>query len=327
MISTYTIKGKNNELTYKEEQSFKRSCIEETIKHPYFKAIKGEANEILLNGVKICIRNSEQEMPISINVEHSLPFHKIHFELEGKSEYMPKNNESLPVIIDGGCYNFFYLPKVKGVLTYPKNKRKSLEITFTEEFIKSIFKDSFDSVSSDFGMALKNKTPYKMFNNCQSIPPRLLLIINDIINCTYQKEIKEVYLTSKLTEIFSYLFSEIKEKKKTSAIKRLRKQEYKDILKAEGIITQNLQNPPTIEQLSIQTGINQFKLKTHFKEVFKQPIFTYITNLRMEKAKKMLVKDDLTVSEVAYAVGYKNPQHFTVAFKKKFNFLPSSLKN
>ncbi|WP_103192391.1 helix-turn-helix domain-containing protein [Formosa algae] len=33
-----------------------------------------------------------------------------------------------------------------------------------------------------------------------------------------------------------------------------------------------------------------------------------------------------TIAETAYEIGYKNPQHFTAAFKKKYNYLPSKLK-
>ncbi|MCD8538528.1 MAG: helix-turn-helix transcriptional regulator [Leadbetterella sp.] len=46
----------------------------------------------------------------------------------------------------------------------------------------------------------------------------------------------------------------------------------------------------------------------------------------MEKAREMLETTDLNVSEVAEKVGYKNPQHFSTAFKRKYGVLPSSLK-
>jgi AraC-like DNA-binding protein len=46
----------------------------------------------------------------------------------------------------------------------------------------------------------------------------------------------------------------------------------------------------------------------------------------MEKAKEILSKRGMNISEVAYEVGYKNPQHFTVAFKKYFGYVPSKLK-
>ncbi|SIS85952.1 AraC-type DNA-binding protein [Zobellia uliginosa] len=97
-------------------------------------------------------------------------------------------------------------------------------------------------------------------------------------------------------------------------------------LYAESVLKKNLQNPPTILELSVITGINQFKLKQNFKWVFGKPIFTYVTELRMEEAKKLTRDEGCTISETAYRVGYKNPQHFTAAFKRKYNYLPSRLK-
>ena len=45
----------------------------------------------------------------------------------------------------------------------------------------------------------------------------------------------------------------------------------------------------------------------------------------LEKAIAMLSTSRYTVSEVAYEVGYKNAHHFTVAFKKRFGYLPSKI--
>ena len=102
--------------------------------------------------------------------------------------------------------------------------------------------------------------------------------------------------------------------------------EVKQIVKAEKILRNNLDKPFTIDDLAVETGINRNKLKRNFKNIFGKPIFTYLTDLRMEKAKKMLVENSMNISEIAYAVGYKNPQHFTNAFKKRFNYLPSDLR-
>ena len=45
----------------------------------------------------------------------------------------------------------------------------------------------------------------------------------------------------------------------------------------------------------------------------------------MEKAKTLILNENYTVAEASYKVGYKNPQHFTVAFKKMYGYLPSEL--
>lgn len=327
MESIFTIKSDNDKrVVRKLNKGLHVDSIKEKNHKLNFDIAEGENREIFIDGIKINIRNEKLYKPLVINVEHNFPFLKIHFEIEGFSRYTPKNDKSIPVIIENGCYNFFYLPKVKGVLDYPTFKRKSLEIIFTEDCLKRIFKRNFREISSSFGKALETQEPFIMFTKSQPIPPNLLLIITDIINCSYDKEIKQVYLESKVIEIFSFLFNQIKEKETLKKTIKINKLEREQILKAEAFLQENFRRPPTIKKLSEEVGINQHKLKKQFKLIFKEPIFSYITTLRMEKAKKMLIEDELTVSEVAYKVGYKNPQHFTFAFKKRFDYLPSHLK-
>jgi len=47
----------------------------------------------------------------------------------------------------------------------------------------------------------------------------------------------------------------------------------------------------------------------------------------MTQAKKMLLNGSMNVSEVSDLVGYKNPRHFSAAFKRKYGMIPSVLKN
>ncbi len=49
----------------------------------------------------------------------------------------------------------------------------------------------------------------------------------------------------------------------------------------------------------------------------------FIRSIRMKRAAQLLSKTQMTVSEVAYEVGFSNPKYFTKFFKKEFNLLPS----
>ncbi len=46
----------------------------------------------------------------------------------------------------------------------------------------------------------------------------------------------------------------------------------------------------------------------------------------MNEARRLLLSGEMNIAEVADTVGYKNPNHFTTAFKKYFGFVPSELK-
>ncbi|WP_162618524.1 helix-turn-helix domain-containing protein [Pedobacter yulinensis] len=89
---------------------------------------------------------------------------------------------------------------------------------------------------------------------------------------------------------------------------------------------QHLQAPPSLFELARLIGLNDYKLKRDFKKLFGTTVFGYLYEKRMEKAKALLEQERLPVGEIAYLVGYKNPQHFTAAFKKKFGCLPRGFR-
>jgi transcriptional regulator GlxA family with amidase domain len=48
--------------------------------------------------------------------------------------------------------------------------------------------------------------------------------------------------------------------------------------------------------------------------------------MRLERAREMLLQTEIPVTEVAEAVGFVNPAHFSRAFNKRFGIAPSALR-
>ncbi|HEY0740017.1 MAG TPA: AraC family transcriptional regulator [Chryseosolibacter sp.] len=73
-------------------------------------------------------------------------------------------------------------------------------------------------------------------------------------------------------------------------------------------------------------GTNTNKLMSLFKKLSGKSIFEYLSELRMEHARQLLLDEAMLVTEVARTVGYKNPNHFSAAFKKHYGICPSEVK-
>ncbi len=285
-----------------------------------------EYKEILLDSVAIIIRDDIIDAPLSIDLKYNYPYIKIHFELGEESVYTPNTSDGIKIAIGKNQFNFFYLPVVDGTLSFINQHKKSLEIVISEQYIRNIFKSGFEQISGRFGNALGNRKPYKLFEHSANIPSSLLIIINEIVNCSFQQEIKMIYLESKVKEVFSYIFSIINADMLNKRTVIMSSEERKQVFQIERFLEAKMDESYTIKKLSLLFGINETKLKRNFKQMTGKPIFSYLTDLRMEKAKSLLINNRLNVSEVAYVVGYKNPQHFTAAFKRKFNCVPSDFK-
>jgi AraC-like DNA-binding protein len=73
-------------------------------------------------------------------------------------------------------------------------------------------------------------------------------------------------------------------------------------------------------------GLNDFKLKKGFKELFGTTVFSYLNELKMDYAKRLILDEKKTIYEVAMTLGYSEPHHFYAAFKRRFGYSPGELK-
>jgi AraC-like DNA-binding protein len=78
--------------------------------------------------------------------------------------------------------------------------------------------------------------------------------------------------------------------------------------------------------LSQHFGTNTNKLMSLFKKMFGKSIFEYLGDLRMEHARQLLLDEAMLITDVARTVGYKNPNHFSAAFKKHYGISPSEVR-
>jgi AraC-like DNA-binding protein len=78
---------------------------------------------------------------------------------------------------------------------------------------------------------------------------------------------------------------------------------------------------PGIEKLSRISAMSPTSLKTKFKRYYGETLFSYYQKNKLEHARKLL-DNKVPVKVVATEIGYSNPSHFTLAFKKEYGFSP-----
>jgi AraC-like DNA-binding protein len=106
----------------------------------------------------------------------------------------------------------------------------------------------------------------------------------------------------------------------------LSKQDIMYIRQAKAILDENFDKHITIPQLARQTGINEAKLKEGFKELFNFSVHTYLQQLRLEKAKQLLLTTNMPITDITYHIGYSHVTHFTSLFKKEFGVTPGEYR-
>ena len=80
-------------------------------------------------------------------------------------------------------------------------------------------------------------------------------------------------------------------------------------------------------QLSTKLHYDYTYLSNLFSEVEGTPIEKYFISLKIEKVKELLVYDELSLSEIAYRLGYSSVAHLSGQFKKITGLTPSFYKS
>ncbi len=83
---------------------------------------------------------------------------------------------------------------------------------------------------------------------------------------------------------------------------------------------------PSVEALASQSGYSVGRFSHLFKEVIGTAPHTYMTDLRLSKAKDLLLNTHYSVAEVARAIGFPNQNYFSRFFRKHVGVSPSEYR-
>lgn len=82
-------------------------------------------------------------------------------------------------------------------------------------------------------------------------------------------------------------------------------------LKAQSFGRQNLS-----EFIQNKLGVSYSKISKLFSSIEGKTIEKYLINLRIEKVKELIFYNELSISQIAYELGYSTPQHLSRQFKQ-----------
>lgn len=94
------------------------------------------------------------------------------------------------------------------------------------------------------------------------------------------------------------------------------------------LIQEEMSNPEfSVANLTAKLGIGRTLLHTKLKQIMDMSATEFINTIRLTEAKKLLIEyPELTMAEVAYKIGFNDPNYFSRTFKKVFGTTPSNFR-
>ena len=96
--------------------------------------------------------------------------------------------------------------------------------------------------------------------------------------------------------------------------------------KAMSYIETNYSYPVTVEDIAYYVGISRSHLFRSFQSYMRRSPKDYLTSYRIKQACRLLRETDLSISTIAYSVGFENNLYFSKAFRKQKGVSPSEYR-
>ncbi len=145
----------------------------------------------------------------------------------------------------------------------------------------------------------------------------------------YQPSVKPnfatLYRQSRAQELLIYCLELLSQSQRDPEL-NLKSRDIENIGEARRILESDIEKPPSIRDLARSVGVNESKLMFGFKQLYDQTIHEFIQTLRMNRAKELLTTTDLSITQIAFEVGYEFSSNFTTAFKRHFGVTPSNAR-
>ncbi len=162
----------------------------------------------------------------------------------------------------------------------------------------------------------------KKYYSDRPLPPIITLTVNQLFQTTMSGAAAEVFKKAKAYEILALFFNK-EEGMDVEQCPFLNDEENVERIRlAKKILIEKMSNPPTLRELSLEVGLNEYRLKEGFKNIYGKTVFQFLNDYRLDSARHMLDKGNIKVNDAAYHIGYTNSSHFIAAFRKKFGVTP-----
>ena len=242
---------------------------------------------------------------------------QFHFGIKGKAKFM----------FNQGSYALD-LKEEKALLLYNPQKELPLHLelapnSWVISVIVSIKK--FHALFSDEAnyisfLNLENKD--KKYYSETDISPSMAIVLSQLFHYNLHPSIKNLYYKGKGYELLSLYFNRSEDPNAEQCPFLIDEENVMKIRKAKDIVIANMSEPPGLQELSDQVGLNLKKLKMGFKQIYGDTVYGFLFDYKMDYARRLLDSGSYNVNEVGLKIGYSTGSHFIAAFKKKFATTP-----
>ena len=250
---------------------------------------------------------------------------RLHIGLKGNYSFHYRQMDRDFHLI-GGHYNLLYSKDFDMTVENRTPELETFGIQFPLESFLRMTGNATDSLRR-FADRIVTGNSAMLSEEWGAVSPGIQQVVNQILDHPFKGDLQQLFLLSKSIELLVLCAESCSAADASARDAFIRTPADKEKLVAvRDLINQRLDCPPSLSEIARTVGLNEYKLKRGFKEMFRMTVFGYLTEQRLLLARQTLLDTRRTAAEISYELGYSTPQHFNNAFKRRFGGTPDSVR-
>ena len=283
----------------------------------------GEKTEIDLENFIVYNSWLETEKPLEIEVRGADDWLQFHYQLSGStSTVLVEKGGTLK--IGPNSLNVLYQKRGTCMIHFPENcNYKSFGFRVDPDYFSRSFLSDFKELSS-MRKAIENENVFHRDKEYTALDLFTRKIIKSILENPYKGSLEQAFMENKIIELIFHSIPSLRQRPESATGDKAFYRE--KIKKARSYIEDNLDHRLSLSSVSEYVGVNQYVLKTRFKESNGQRVIEFYIDLKLKMAYDKILNTDEKITSIAYDIGYSSVGNFSNAFFRKFGFRPSQLR-
>lgn len=243
-------------------------------------------------------------------------------------EFSLKDNSSKKEILLSTCWTF-YKPKTNAVsYFYEGTSGKFYNIVFNKKWAeKNLALDRIPN-AKELQKFLDLETGFLTWMDIAPDAHRISKEIFSILTLEKEAVFNISDLRTSILDLVTSFFKTAFKETRIQNYSALGNLDYANASRAEKMILQNLSVPFIgIEAIAADVNLSPTKLKVIFKSVFGVSMLQYHKEKNMLLAEQLVKNSDVQIKKIAITTGFESASKFSASFKKRFDKLPSELRN
>ncbi len=134
---------------------------------------------------------------------------------------------------------------------------------------------------------------------------------------------RQTFLESKTLELLTLTLQQyVDQQQPPDSLLPLSEADVQSLIEARRYILKHYVNPPSIRELTHIVGLNEFKLKRGYKQLFRTTVYEQAREEKFYRAGQLIAEGKWDIGTVAEKVGYRSKSHFAARFKERFGINP-----